>query len=199
MDFPPTDFPAPGHRATSQLVMGTARRLIRFKGIEYLLDAAAVLRPEFPDLRVEIAGTGPERENLEQRAARLGLTGRVEFLGWVNDLNAVLPRWDVFVIPSLEEGFGIAALEGMAVGLPVVASAVGGLPEIVEDGISGWLVPPGNVEALASRLRLLLSSQELRLRMGAAAQARVRDHFSSAQMAENFARYYDEILGEKRT
>jgi len=194
VDVPQTGLPTPRHRTTSQLVIGTARRLIRYKGIEYLLEAAAILHSEFPGLRVEIAGIGPERENLVQRAADLGIAGSVEFLGWVNDLNHVLPRWDVFVIPSIEEGFGIAALEAMAAGLPVIASSVGGLPEIIEDGKTGWLVPPRDAEALASRLRMLLINPELRYNLGAAAYARARDHFSAAQMTENFAQLYDELL-----
>ena len=181
-------------RSTSEVVLGTARRLIVLKGIEYLLDAAAVLRREFPSLRVEIAGSGAQRKELEQRVAQLGLTSSVEFLGWVDDFSSVLPRWDVFVLPSLEEGFPIAALDAMAAGLPVVASAVGGVPELIEDGKTGWLVPPRDVEALASRIRLLLSNREQRLAMGAAAQARVQDHFSLAQMTESFSKLYDELL-----
>jgi glycosyltransferase involved in cell wall biosynthesis len=181
-------------RSSSEVVLGTAGRLIPLKGIEYLLDAAAVLRHELPSLRVEIAGSGPQRRKLEQRVEELDLAGSVEFLGWVGDLNSVLPRWDVFVMPSLEEGFPIAALDAMAAGLPVVASSVGGVPELIEDGRTGWLVPPRDVEALASRLRLLLNNLELRLAMGTAAQTRVRDHFSLAQMTDNFRKLYDELL-----
>lgn len=91
----------------------------------------------FPHIRVEIAGSGPQRPDLEQRSARLGLTGRVEFLGWIDDLHTVLPRCVVFVLPSLEEGFPLAALEAMAAALPVVASGVGGVPGLVEDGKTG--------------------------------------------------------------
>jgi glycosyltransferase involved in cell wall biosynthesis len=93
---------------------------------------------------------------LEQRVEELGLAGRVEFLGWVDNLSSVLPRWDVFVLPSLEEGFPVAVLDDMAAGLPVVASAVGGVPELIEDGTTSWLVPLGDFQALASRIRLLL-------------------------------------------
>jgi glycosyltransferase involved in cell wall biosynthesis len=198
-DVPPMDSPAPRPRSTSGVILGTAGRLIPLKGVKFLLSAAAALQGEFPDLRVEIAGSGPQRPELEQRIARLGLTGRVEFLGWIDDLHTVLPRWDVFVMPSLEEGFPLAALEAMAAGLPVVASGVGGVPELVVDGKTGWLAPPGDAEALTARLRLLLRSPEERLRMGANARARVRDHFSLAQMTENFGKLYDELLGETRT
>jgi glycosyltransferase involved in cell wall biosynthesis len=191
---PAADILASPCSSASEGVLGTAGRLIGLKGIEYLLQAAAMLRREFPGLRVEIAGSGPQRNELEQRVKVLGLAGSAEFLGWVDDLNFVLPRWDVFVLPSLEEGFPIAALEAMAAGLPVVASAVGGVPELVEDGKTGWLVPPRDVEALAFRIRILLTSPEQRKVMGAAAQERVRDHFSLAQSTESFTRLYDELL-----
>jgi len=102
------------------------------------------------------------------------------------------------VMPSLEEGFPIAALDAMASGLPVVASSVGGVPELIEDGKTGWLVPPQDAEALADRLRLLLSNPDLRLSMGSAGHVRVRDHFGIAQMTARFAELYDELLNETR-
>ena len=170
--------PARRSHAPSEIILGTAGRLVELKGIEYLLRAAAALRREFPALRVEIAGSGPQREKLEEAVAHAGLEGQVKFLGWIDDLPSVLSRWDVFVMPSLEEGFPIAALDAMAAGLPVVATSVGGVPELIEDGKTGCLVPPRDAEALASRLRLLLCNPELRVSMGAAAYARVRDHFS---------------------
>jgi glycosyltransferase involved in cell wall biosynthesis len=195
---PPSSPPARRDRAPTEIILGTAGRLVELKGIEYLLSAAAALRSEFPALRLEIAGSGPERDKLEAAVADSGLGDHVTFLGWVRDLTTVLPRWDVFVMPSLEEGFPIAALDAMAAGLPVVATSVGGIPELIEDGKTGWLVPPRHAEALASRLRLLLSNPELRSRMGAAGYARVRDHFSAAQMTESIAQLYDELLDETR-
>jgi glycosyltransferase involved in cell wall biosynthesis len=195
---PAGDPPALRHRATSEFILGTAGRLVELKGIEYLLSAASALRREFPALRVEIAGSGPQRLNLEEAVRHCGLEGHVEFLGWIDDLNSVLPRWDVFVMPSLEEGFPIAALDAMAAGLPVVATSVGGVPELIVDGITGWLVPPRDTDALASRLRLLLANPEMRRVMGAAGYARVRDHFSAARMTESFTQLYDELLNETR-
>jgi glycosyltransferase involved in cell wall biosynthesis len=196
VDVPPGDPPARGRRDTSELVLGTAGRLVELKGLEYLLRAAAALRHEFPALRVEIAGSGPQRAKLEEEVVELELGGQVEFLGWVDDLNAVLPRWDIFVMPSLEEGFPIAALDAMAVGLPVVATPVGGVPELIEDGRTGWLVPPRDIGALASRLRILLCNPELRADVGAAAHAHVSNRFDAAHMTEGFARLYDELLTE---
>ncbi len=194
----PGDPSALRHPGAAEMILGTAGRLVTLKGIEYLLAAAAMLRREFPTLRVEIAGSGPERRKLDEAVAQSGLGGSVKFLGWIDDLSSVLGRWDIFVMPSLEEGFPIAALDAMAAGLPVVASAVGGVPELIEDGKAGWLVPPQDAEALADRLRPLLSDPDLRLSMGSAGYARVRDHFSAAQMTEQFARLYDELLHETR-
>lgn len=194
----PGDPPALSRRSTSEIILGTAGRLVELKGMEYLLTAAAALRREFPALQVEIAGSGPQRAKLETAVARAGLQEHVRFLGWIDDLSSVLPRWDAFVMPSLEEGFPIAALDAMAAGLPVVATSVGGVPELIVDGKTGWLVPPRDAEALASRLRLLLLNPELRVTMGTASYAHVRDHFSAAQMTESFARLYDELLGEAK-
>ena len=187
--------PALRKRSASGITLGTAGRLVELKGIEYLLAAAAALRSEFPALQVEIAGSGPQREKLQEAVDRAGLGGHVKFLGWIDDLAQVLPRWDVFVMPSLEEGFPIAALDAMAAGLPVVATWVGGVPELIEDGKTGWLVPPRDVEALIGRLRSLLSNPDLCQSVGAAGHARVRDHFKASQMTENFVRLYDKLLG----
>jgi glycosyltransferase involved in cell wall biosynthesis len=193
--LPPRD-PVPHHRAIAEIVVGTAGRLVELKGIEYLIRAVAALRNDFPTLRLEIAGFGPQRVRLEEEVARTDLAGRVKFLGWIDDIGSVLSRWDVFVLPSLEEGFPVAALDAMAAGLPVIASSVGGVPELIEDEKSGWLVPPRDVEALTARLRVLLGNSELCQSVGAAAFARVRDHFNAAQMANAFGRLYDELLGE---
>ncbi len=184
----------PRQPAGPEIVIGTAGRLVELKGIEYLLRAVATLRHEFPNLRLEIAGTGPLREKLESVASQAGLEDRVKFLGWIDDIQSVLSRWDIFVMPSLEEGFPIAALDAMAAGLPVIAARVGGVPELIEDGITGWLVPSRDIKTLVSRLRALLSDPELRASMGAAGHARIRDHFSIAQMTRKFAQLYDELL-----
>ena len=187
--------PAP-RAPDKELVIGTAGRLVELKGIEYLIRAVAAMHSEFPTLRLEIAGSGPQRSKLEEEVARAGLIQKVQFLGWIDDLNKVLPGWDVFVMPSLEEGFPIAALDAMAAGVPVIASAVGGVPELIEDGQTGWLVPPRDADALASRLRLLLRDPSARVKMGAAGFTRVRDHFNAKQMTAKIAHLYDELLLE---
>jgi glycosyltransferase involved in cell wall biosynthesis len=183
--------------ATGRIV-GTASRLVPAKGIEYLLRAVASLRAELPDLRLEIAGEGPARTSLEKEAQALGLGESVAFLGWQEDLQPVFRRWSVFALPSLEESFLLAALEAMAAGLPVVATAVGGTPEVIEDGRTGWLIPPADVGALTERLRALLLDPDECRRMGAAARARVQEQFSAQQMAAAVAAIYDRLLSDTR-
>jgi glycosyltransferase involved in cell wall biosynthesis len=186
--------PAQRGGAVTGTIIGTAGRLVPLKGTLYLLRAFAMLRAELPDLVLEIAGSGPEQSMLEREVQLLGVGGKVRFLGWVEELAPVLARWDVFVLPSLEEGAPGAALEAMAAGLPVVASAVGGIPELVEDGRTGLLVPPRDSLALADRLRVLLLDPEQQHAMGAAGRARVREHFSAERMVARFAEIYDGLL-----
>ena len=184
----------PRVRPEAGLLIGTAGRLVKLKGIEFLLEAAAQLRPEFPSLQVEIAGSGPELEDLKVQVARLGLQEHVRFLGWMDDLSSTLRGWDVFVMPSLEEGFPTAALNAMAAGVPVVATTVGGVPELIEDGVNGLLVSPGDVAGLVAALELLLRQRDERLRMGEAGFERVRDHFSTKWMAAKFTQLYDRLF-----
>jgi glycosyltransferase involved in cell wall biosynthesis len=146
----------------TMIVIGAACRLVPLKGILELVRAVALLHMEFPGLRLEIAGTGPQREGLERELDRLSLAGQVRFLGWQRDLRPVFRSWDIFAMPSFDEGLPIAALEAMAEGLPVVATSVGGLPELIEDGQTGYLVPPLDVAALTKSLRILILDSKLR-------------------------------------
>ena len=178
----------------TSIVIGAACRLVPAKGLVDLIRAVALLTSEFPSLRLEIAGSGPQRAELEAEANRLGLAAQVHFLGWQRDLRPNFQSWDVFAMPTLDEGFGMAALEAMAEGLPVVATTVGGLPEIVVDRGTGYLVPPSDVAALADRLRLLILDPERRRSMGAAGRERVRKHFSVDRMVAEIAAVYDSFV-----
>jgi glycosyltransferase involved in cell wall biosynthesis len=181
-------------RAHEGFVIGTACRLEPIKGLGYLIEALAILARQFPGLRLEIAGDGSLRSFLEQECRRLGVCDRVFFLGWREDLPAVMSGWDVFVLPSLDEGFPIAALEAMAAGLPVVASAVGGLMELVQEGETGWLVPAAASAELAARLRELICDGRKREAMGNAGRQRVLRDFSIVQMVEKTVAVYDRLL-----
>ena len=175
-----------GADATVVLVVGA---LERRKGHAVLLDATRRLRPSRPDLRLVFCGDGGERERLEAAAAPLG---GVVFAGFRRDVAACLAAADVVAVPSLHEGLGVAALEAMAGARPVVASRVGGLAEVVVDGETGALVPPGDAEALARAIDRLAADPSLRTRLGAAGRARVLARHTMARMAEGTLACYEE-------
>jgi glycosyltransferase involved in cell wall biosynthesis len=179
-------------------VIGTACRLVPVKGVRDLIDATALLGREMPGLRLEIAGAGSLEDELRRHCHERGLAGRVSFLGWQRDLEPIYRRWDAFCLPSLEEGFGLAALEAMASGLPVVASATGGLAEIIEDGVSGFLAPPSDPRALAAYLSALLRDDGRRDRMGRAARLRVADRFSVQALVRAHELLYDSLLSTRQ-
>ena len=181
-------------RTSSKTVLGTAGRLVPLKGIVYLIRALSVLRKNIPGVHLEIAGSGPEQSALEHEISLQRLEDCVCFLGWQTDLRRLMATWDVYVQPSLGEPFGITALEAMAAGLPVVATAAGGLPELVEHGRTGWLVPPRDPVALADRLRALLLHPDQRHSMGSAGRARAREMFSLDRMVRDISSIYDEVL-----
>ncbi len=194
--YPGVDLPEEPRddRAGNGPVLGMAGRLVGWKGTRYLIGAMSLLRDRFPLCRLEIAGTGPEEAELKEEVARGGLADRVRFLGWQPQLSALLSTWDIYVQPSLGEPFGIAALEAMAAGLPVVATSRGGIAELVDDGRTGRLVPPGDAEALAAALCALLSDPAARRRMGAAARTRARDRFATGNMVGEISLAYDRLL-----
>ena len=186
-------------RAHKGFVIGTACRLEPVKGLRYLLETVAVLARETDDLQLKIAGDGSLRSFLEQECHRLGISGRVSFIGWREDLPNVMAGWDVFVLPSLDEGFPIAALEAMAAGLPVIASAVGGLLELVQDGETGWLVPAAAPAELATRLCELICDDQRREAMGIAGRQRALRDFSIARMVEQTVAVYNGLFIQSRT
>jgi glycosyltransferase involved in cell wall biosynthesis len=172
-------------------VIGALGRLIPLKGFVHLVRAFALLASDFPAVRLEIAGIGPELENLEHEAHDLGISDRVRFLGWVDDLEAIFSRWSVLAVPSEEEAFGLSAVEGMAAGLPVIASDVGGLPEVVGD--AGVFVPPKAPARLAFAMRELLSDRALRAKLSAAGQERALRKFSAEAMAAQICAIYESL------
>lgn len=171
------------------------RQLFPRKGIRFLLEAAAQLKPRFPDLKIVLAGDGFERPDLVRLAAELGISSDVTFLGWVP--NAELPPYyqaaAVSVIPSLEEGFGIPAAEAMGCEVAVVASDAGGLPEVVENGVTGLVVPRGDSNALAQAIGSLLADPQRRVEMGRAGRARALRLFDWDRSARQFEELYREV------
>jgi glycosyltransferase involved in cell wall biosynthesis len=172
-------------------------RLVPRKGIEEFLEAAALTAPRHATAHFVVAGVHEQEgypEQLERLATRLGLGRRVHFLGPRNDVPALLADAAVAVLPSLSEGLSNVLLEAMASGAPVVATRVGGAPEVVEDGVTGLLVPPGDAPALARSVLRLLADPALGWRMGAAARDLVHTRFSLEAMVEQTTAVYDALL-----
>jgi glycosyltransferase involved in cell wall biosynthesis len=176
-----------------QQIVGAAGRLVPIKGFADLLDAFAIILKSVPEARLEIAGDGSERGNLEQRARELGLSGSVAFLGWRHDLSATMGRWRVFVQPAREEAIGITVMEAMAAGLPVVATRVGGLAEIVEPDVTGLLVRPAAPAELAEAAIALLRDDTLRRKLGEAGRQRAGE-FKPQRFASEIEAVYDVVL-----
>lgn len=154
-------------------------RLAAVKGVPVLIEAFERLAARHPEARLEIVGDGPERARAEARVAERGLGSAVSFLGYqsADAVSELLGRADCLVLPSFAEGVPVVLMEAMASGLPVVASRVAGVQELVEDGVSGFTVPAGDVETLVARLDQLLSDPDLCDRMGAAGRAKVCAEF----------------------
>ncbi|MBL7199911.1 MAG: glycosyltransferase [Anaerolineae bacterium] len=179
------------------LVVGTVARLGPEKGHAYLLEAAAEVLKQVLQTRLLLVGDGPMRSQLEGRAKALGVADSIVFAGLRHDVPTILSLFDLFVLPSLWEGLPMAVLEAMAAGLPVVATAVGGTPEVVVDGVTGLLVPPGDPDALAEAIFRLLRDPDLRQRMGQAGRERVVERFSAERMVERTEQLYEQLLAEK--
>ena len=177
------------------LVVGA---LVRRKGHAVLLDAAARLARRGIGARYVFCGDGSARTELARQAEQLGLgtTATVRFMGWRDDVPRLLAASDVVVLPSLHEGLGIAALEAMAAGRPVVASRTGGLAEVVIHDSTGWLVAPGDGGALADALEAAIRDPERRRRFGMAGRERVAGEFSMARMAARNEELYRCLVGE---
>lgn len=173
--------------------VGFAGRLETVKGCEFFIRAVALLAGSHPEARFFITGTGSLEPELRSLAAALGLTDRLDFLGHVDSLAPLLAASSVIVVPSLSEAFGLTAAEALALGVPVVASAVGGLPDIVVDGQTGLLVPASDAEAIAAAVSRLLDDAELARRLGAAGRERVSTRFTVERMVEGYLRVYEEL------
>ncbi len=177
-------------------VVGSVGRLVPIKDHPTLLKAAALLSGSGIDLRVLLVGSGPERERLQGRATG-ALEGRVCFAGDSDRVPELLNAMDVFVLPSLNEGMSNTLLEAMACGLPVLATNVGGNPEIVENNLSGCLFTPGDAKWLADKLQLLARDPALIHQLGTAARNRAIESFSLSRMLETYRSFYLDLTARR--
>jgi len=169
-------------------------RLTAQKGLDLLLDAGARLLPRFPDLRIAVAGTGPEGPRLVARARRQGLASTVRWLGERRDVAGLMAAADLVVIPSRAEGLPYVALEALALGRPLIATAVGGLPELVRDGVEGRLVAPRDAAALADAIADALARPEVRREWGRRGRERVEESFHAREMGRATADVYRRLV-----
>ncbi|HXJ19306.1 MAG TPA: N-acetyl-alpha-D-glucosaminyl L-malate synthase BshA [Polyangia bacterium] len=181
----------PSGRAVPVLVhVSNFRPVKRVGDVLAVFEAIRAGRPA----RLRLVGNGPDRAALEAQVASRGLSADVEFLGERIDLPAVLRGADLFLLPSETESFGLVALEAMACGLPVVASAVGGLPEVIADGETGFLCPMGDVGAMAAAARRVLDDPSVRARLGAAARRRAETMFRMEPAVDRYVDIYRRVL-----
>jgi L-malate glycosyltransferase len=178
--------------AEDATVVSAIGSLIPRKGLDVLLRAFALLGPA-RNVELLIVGDGPEQVNLERLAAELGIQARSRFLGYCDDPAEICAASDVLALASRMESFGLVLAEAGYCGLPVVATAVGGIPEVVEDGATGLLVPPEDPPALAAALARLIDDPGYRERLGGAGKTRVEALFSVERMAADFHATYDRL------
>lgn len=177
-------------------VVGTAGALEPIKGLTYFLMAAELILSAGHDVEFVIAGTGPDEESLRRAARALDIANRVTFVGHVQEYSTILDAFDVFVIPSLEQGLGTVMLEAMAIGKPVVATRVGGIADFLVDGEHALLVPKANHVVLADKIQYLLDNPSRARSLATAGQALVRDRFSVERMTDETAQLYQQVLAK---
>jgi len=178
----------------SNNIIGTIGSLTEEKGHIYLIEAARQVIDKYPECRFLIVGDGGQRRLLEEKTSLLGLTDKVLFSGSRKDVPEILSMLDAFVLPSLKEGLPMALLEAMAARVPVIGTSVGAIPKVIEDGISGMLIPPENPDAIAEAISTILSDGNSAKEMARRGFEKVRDNFSSKTMFEKYLSVYKELL-----
>ncbi len=179
------------------LIIGTIGRPRPVKGFHFLLKAFVLLEKKVPDALLVFVGNGPDEGKLKKMALESGICQKIYFLDDRDDIPNVLPAFDLFVLPSIWEGMGIVILEAMAAGLPVLATRVGGVPELVLPDVTGVLVAPSDPEAWIDPLKRLLEEPALRTRLGAQGRKRVEDLFNIQNTVKKTEALYTTLLIQK--
>jgi glycosyltransferase involved in cell wall biosynthesis len=185
---------------SGEIAIGIASRLVPDKGHDVAINAFSSLVQRIPTARLLVAGKGPLQPELEALALRICPPDRVRFLGYVADMRGFFGACDLVLFPSLPsfgEGFGLAALEAMAAGVPVLASNAGPLPEVVSDGVSGLVLPPGEPVPWTEAMVDLATNPARRHQLGEQARADAQQRFSVEEMADRTVAVYQEVLGRK--
>jgi glycosyltransferase involved in cell wall biosynthesis len=182
-----------------EFLIGAMGRLTLGKGFESFLQAARIIYRQRPNVKFIVAGDGPLKEPLETKAREYGLDGAVLFLGHREDNYRILKLVDLFVLPSFSEGIPMVLLEALALARPVIASRVGGIPEVIEHRTSGLLVAPGKEDELAQSCMTLMDDYDFARQLGVAGQKRVEERFSVRVMAEKVAEVYRTLVGSEKS
>jgi len=175
-------------------IIGTVANLHRIKGHIFMLQAVTIIIKRCSDITVVFAGAGDEEQELRTYALNLGIDKYVRFLGFRKDIPDLLSALDIFVLPSLSECFPLSLLEAMACSVPVIATNVGGVKEIIEDGKTGYIVPPGDPDALAAKSLLVLEDKRLSELISCNARERITGEFSLEAMLKQYLSLYDSLV-----
>lgn len=180
--------------AGTDAVVGTIGRMVGVKDQKTFLAAAAIVLKASPKTRFYLVGDGPLREELELQAKNLGLAEQITFTGFRRDIPELMAKMDVFVLSSLMEGLPITLLEAMALGRPVVVTKVGGMPEVVKDGQTGYLVPPEDHLLMAEAILKIIANPTLGAAMGESGRRQAEENYTFEHMAARYSDQYEELL-----
>jgi colanic acid/amylovoran biosynthesis glycosyltransferase len=187
--------PPPAKPDRSPIKLLSVGRLVPEKGFHLSIEAVSQLRGAF---EYQIIGDGPERNRLDELVRRKGVTDRVKLVGYKtrDEVFQIMSESDMYLCPSLRESYGVANLEASYFRLPVIASRVGGVPEIVQDGVSGWLVSPGDIAAMTSLTQRLMDDRSLRWQMGDAGFDFVSSQFNHHQLMGNLEQHFLQLINQ---
>jgi len=172
------------------IILGMVCRLVEQKGITYALQAFKQIYTKFPNAHLVIAGDGDLAEKLLAEGRMLGISKRVHWLGWRDDAQMIMASMDIFLMPSLWEGFGLVLLEAMSKRIPIIASNVSAIPEVVQNGVTGLLIAPQSTDDLSNAMIQLLSNHSLRKHMGLLGEDRLQQEFSVDKMVDQTIAVY---------
>lgn len=177
-----------------ELVIGYVGRLSEEKGVHYLIEAGSVLKKNSGPFKIIIIGDGPRRKELEDLTKLKGLEREIIFTGFQNNAEGWMSAFDVFVLPSLTEGTPMALLEAMSLGIPVIATAVGGVPRVVENGVNGFLVDPGDFRGMSEKIRIVKENPVFRNKMATEALSIIKKQFDVHEWCRKIEEQYDFTL-----
>ena len=178
----------------NDFVLGNVGRMDYWKNQRILIEILPDLKKLFPKIKLVLVGGGEEEDNLKSLAIKKRINKDVLFLGKRGDVNEILKAFDLFVFPSLTEGLPLVVIEAMATGLPVIASSVGGIPELIVHGENGFLVSPSNKDEIKKAIINLIENSDLRIKMGEAGRIIFKNHFSLPNMVENYIKIYKKLI-----